>query len=84
VVLGEVIDFIDVEFPNMHIPSFDIGFLQHAGVEMDRWPTFNVADSAVTVGIIILLFTLWRDPLFSSRTQVRQSTVRTEIPGPSF
>lgn len=69
VILGEVIDFIDVEFPDMRIPAFDIGFLHHAGVEMDRWPTFNVADSAVTVGIIILLVTLWRDPLIGHRTQ---------------
>ena len=38
--IGEVVDFISVDFPN---------FL------MTRWPTFNVADSAVSVGVSILL-----------------------------
>ena len=36
---GHVTDFLDVDFPN---------FI------MDRWPVFNVADSAVSVGV-----TLW-------------------------
>jgi signal peptidase II len=36
---GKVTDFIDFDFPD---------------AIMDRWPVFNVADSCVTVGIIIL------------------------------
>ncbi len=38
----EVTDFVDVDFPD---------FI------MDRWPVFNVADSCVTIGVV-LLFTL--------------------------
>lgn len=64
-IVGEVIDFIDVEFPNIRIPAFDLGIISHPGVLMDRWPTFNVADSAVTVGVIILIVTLFWDPIFS-------------------
>jgi len=42
---GEVVDFISVDFPD---------FL------MERWPTFNVADSAVSVGVtILILFSLF-------------------------
>jgi signal peptidase II len=63
VLYGEVIDFIDVEFFDMVVPAFDFGVIRHPGYLLDRWPTFNIADSAVTVGICALLFTLWRDPV---------------------
>lgn len=62
IVHGEVIDFIDVEFFDIRVPGFDIGILSHPGYLLDRWPAFNVADSAVSVGIVLLLFSLWRDP----------------------
>lgn len=45
--LGSVVDFIDVEF-------FNINFL---GINLTRWPIFNIADAAVTCGVILLLFT---------------------------
>lgn len=37
---GRVVDFIDIDFPN---------FI------MERWPVFNIADTAVTIGMIILI-----------------------------
>ena len=40
---GQVIDFIDFDFPN---------FI------MSRWPVFNLADSAVTVGMVMLVIYL--------------------------
>jgi signal peptidase II len=43
--IGSVIDFIDVDF-------FDIDI---AGFRLERWWTFNVADSAITVGMVIVL-----------------------------
>ena len=46
VLIGEVIDFIDVHW-----------------AEVYHWPAFNVADSAITVGIIFIVF----DELFLSR-----------------
>lgn len=42
---GKVVDFIDVEFPDFSL----------FGSLYTRWPVFNVADSCVTVGMILLL-----------------------------
>ncbi len=38
IVLGYVVDFIDVYYGQWH------------------WPAFNVADSAITIGAVLLLF----------------------------
>lgn len=42
---GAVVDFIDVIFFNIDI----------FGYQMTRWPVFNIADSAVTIGVIVLI-----------------------------
>ncbi len=47
--LGEVIDFIDCDFFDIHIGSYN----------MDRWPIFNVADMAVSTGIIITILLIF-------------------------
>lgn len=47
IIYGHVIDFIDVD-----IPDIISGFT--------RWPVFNIADSCITIGIIIIIiFTLF-------------------------
>lgn len=43
---GKVVDFFDVDFFNIEI----------FGYALTRWPVFNVADAAVTTGIVMLLF----------------------------
>jgi signal peptidase II len=57
--IGSVIDFIDIDF-------FDIDF---AGYHLERWWTFNIADSAITVGMIILAIYIF----FYSKKESRMS-----------
>ncbi len=42
---GRVVDFFDVDF-------FNVDF---AGFHISRWPIFNVADAAVSIGVVLLL-----------------------------
>lgn len=42
---GKVVDFIDIDF-------FDVNFF---GYTYDRWPIFNVADMAVSIGVMLLV-----------------------------
>jgi len=42
---GKVVDFIDVDFFNINL----------FGYHLSRFPIFNVADSSVTIGVLILL-----------------------------
>ncbi len=46
--MGEVIDFIDLHWHQVH------------------WPAFNVADSAITIGVILLLFQMLRKKPFEN------------------
>ena len=51
---GKVVDFIDVEFIDITLPSFNLWIISFPGYDMTRWPVFNIADSAVTCGMILL------------------------------
>jgi signal peptidase II len=51
---GRVVDFIDVEFFDIALPAFSFLFIHFPGYDMTRWPVFNIADSAVTCGMVLL------------------------------
>ncbi len=59
--LGEVVDFLDFEFFNITLPTFNFWFIHFRGYDMTRWPIFNLADSAVTVGIVVIILSMWLD-----------------------
>jgi len=40
-------------------------------ITLDYWPTFNVADACVTVGVVIVIASL----LFGDREEIRQGSV---------
>ena len=52
---GSVVDFLDV-------------FVTLSGRE-HHWPAFNVADSAICIGITLLFLDMWRKPQPSSTTE---------------
>lgn len=52
---GKVIDFIKVDIPDISI----------FGKEYTHWPIFNIADSCVTIGVIILLINYKKIPSFN-------------------
>ncbi len=56
---GRVVDFLDIDF-------FDFSLLGH---HFSRWPVFNVADAAVTLGVILLLV-FHRSALGAGKTEV--------------
>ncbi len=52
--VGRVVDFLDVEFFDISIPSFEFLILSFPGFTLTRWPVFNIADSAVTCGMVLI------------------------------
>jgi signal peptidase II len=51
---GSVVDFLDFDFFDINIPAFQFLFIDFPGYSLQRWPVFNVADIAITVGMMIL------------------------------
>lgn len=58
---GAVVDFIDVDFPDFSLEPAKILFFDFPGYALDRWPVFNIADSAVSVGMVLIIAALISD-----------------------
>ncbi len=54
---GRVIDFIQVDIPDIRIGNI---------INYTHWPVFNVADSCVSIGVVLLLIFNKHIPSFSS------------------
>jgi signal peptidase II len=80
-IYGKVIDFLDFEFFDITIPKFSVLGMQFSGYAMDRWPVFNMADTAVSTGMIMVFIYLivYGDPLKSSNSL--QSAPKHEASG---
>lgn len=58
---GQVIDFIDVNIPDIKIPPFMLWSWHFDGYELERWFIFNIADSSLTIGLIgFLIYLLFK------------------------
>ncbi len=55
---GSVVDFIDIDFPDIHIAPGEFLFWNFPGYELIRWPVFNIADSAVNIGMVLIVLVL--------------------------
>ncbi|HON55765.1 MAG TPA: signal peptidase II [bacterium] len=51
---GYVVDFIDIDFFNISIAPFKILGIEFSGYYLDRWPAFNLADSLISCGVVLL------------------------------
>ena len=63
--LGSVVDFVDVYGPRLQL-----------GDRIYTWPVFNVADSAITVGVILVMAGI----LFMGETEKREAK---SVPAPT-
>jgi signal peptidase II len=59
---GQVVDFIDCDFPDINVGFYSL----------ERWPIFNVADSAVSCGIVITLILMYIHSRKAKRLQLAQ------------
>ncbi|MCU0344139.1 MAG: signal peptidase II [Ignavibacterium sp.] len=64
---GKVVDFFDVNF-------FDFTLF---GRSYDRWPVFNIADAAVTMGVLILLLFYKKHQEEDEKAEKNLEAVRT-------
>jgi len=55
---GQVVDFLDFDFFNINLPPKDILFFRFPGFSLDRWPVFNLADSFVLIGMVLVIIHL--------------------------
>lgn len=56
---GSVVDFLDFEFFDIYFPAFNFLSIEFPDFELTRWPIFNIADSAVTIGMIIIAWMMF-------------------------
>ncbi len=55
---GEVVDFLDFDFFNLTLPPTKILFFKFPNFYLDRWPVFNLADSFVLIGMVLVIIHL--------------------------
>lgn len=66
---GKVVDFILVDIPNINL----------FGKHYDYFPVFNIADSCVSIGIVLLLFYNKHIPTFSELFKKENNSVSSQI-----
>jgi signal peptidase II len=64
--LGKVIDFIDVDIPDVHM----------LGLDLERWWTFNIADAAISCAIVYLLIVF----LFQKQKETESTALEESLP----
>ncbi len=58
---GSVVDFLDFDFFDIHFSGGTYLFWQLPSYSLERWPVFNVADMAVTIGMLIIVLSAFLD-----------------------
>lgn len=74
---GQVIDFIDVNIPDIRIPAFSF----FGGFELFRWYIFNIADMALTVGLLgFILYLLIKGDRLESGSDMTSNNIPPASP----
>lgn len=74
---GQVVDFIDVNIPDIIIPAFSF----FNGFDLYRWYIFNIADMALTVGLIgFIAYLLFKGDRFESRSEIPSNNIPPSSP----
>jgi len=71
---GRVTDFLDFEFFDISIPSFRFLFFNFPGYQLDRWPVFNVADMAITIGMMLLFIIVLFEPQLQEKSHLESES----------
>ncbi len=71
---GRVVDFLDVEFFDIHLSGGSFLLWNLPQYSLYRWPVFNVADMAVSLGMLIIIFSAFFDypPVVASHNKPAQ------------
>ena len=56
---GKVVDFVDVEFFDLNFEGGPFLFMDLPAYTMTRWPVFNVADVAITIGMLVIIISVF-------------------------
>ena len=59
---GRVIDFVDLDVFDIHFSGGSFLFWELPATLMNRWPIFNVADMAVSIGMFMIIVTVLLNP----------------------
>lgn len=52
---GGVTDMVDVDIPDINLPAFSLGPFDWSGLALERYWVFNIADSFIFVGMVLII-----------------------------
>ncbi len=71
---GRVVDFVDVEFFDIHFRGGKFLFFELPAYSLVRWPVFNVADMAVSLGMIAIIISAFFEHKLTHQPVVSNAT----------
>ncbi len=66
---SRVVDFMDMDIPDIAFNGGKFLFIEIPRISMTRWPVFNIADVAVTIGMLYLFIIIF----FGNEEQITET-----------